>query len=208
MSARLENPRAARRAARSPFCAALPAWNGLHIVPNCDLSPAACVPAIPSAMAVASASRPKEPGAGRRGAKGADRAGRVKTEIVVPRLQRRADPAGGLIPRDEGGDHLAAGALLQFGEGEQARQDRHRGMARHRHIDVVIVERVSRSAIDERRRQRRQSGLMADDARLWGAAGLGQLVEQEPHQLVAGPGDRHTEIVENALPGELTRVPR
>ena len=59
ISNRLENPRAARRAASSPFCAALPAWNGLHIVPNCDLSPAACVPAMPSAMAVASLSRPR-----------------------------------------------------------------------------------------------------------------------------------------------------
>ena len=76
-------------------------------------------------------------------------------------------------------------------------------MAGHRHIDVVVIERVSRGAIDERRRQRRQTGLMADDAGLWRAAGLHQLVEQEPHQFVAGPGDRHTEIVENALPGEL-----
>ena len=49
----------------------------------------------------------EQPGAGRRGAKGADRAGRVKTEIVMSGLQRRPDPAGGLIPRDEGGDHLA-----------------------------------------------------------------------------------------------------
>ena len=49
---------------------------------------------------------------------------------------------------------------------------------------------------------------MADDAGLWGAAGLGQLVKQEPHQSVPGPDDRHAEIVENALPGELMRVLR
>jgi hypothetical protein len=51
MSARLAKPRAARRAASSPFCAALPAWNGLHIVPNCALSPAAWVAAMPRAAA-------------------------------------------------------------------------------------------------------------------------------------------------------------
>ena len=99
----------------------------------------------------------EEPGAGRRGAKRADRAGRVKTKIVMPGLQRRADPAGGLISRDEGGDHLAPRAAPQFGQGEQAGEDRHRGMPRHRHIDVVVIERMPRGAIDERRRQRRQS---------------------------------------------------
>ena len=69
MSARLENPRAARRAASSPFCDALPAWNGLHIVPNCDLSPAAWVPAMPSAMRGRLGIEAEQPGAGRRGAK-------------------------------------------------------------------------------------------------------------------------------------------
>ena len=94
----------------------------------------------------------EQPGAGRRRAKGADRAGRVKTEIVMPRLQRRPDPARGLIARDKGGDHLASRAALQLGQGEQAGQDRHGGMAWHRHIDVVVIERVSRRAVDERRR--------------------------------------------------------
>jgi len=150
----------------------------------------------------------EQPSAGRRSAEGADRAGRMKTEIVMSWLQCRADPARGLVASDKGDDHLAPRAAPQFGQGEQAGQDRHRGMPRHRHIDVVIIERVARCAVDERRRQRRQSGLTADDARLWRAAGLGQLVEQKPHQLVARPGDRHAEIVENALPGELTRVPR
>src|SRR5271166_4790690 len=57
----------------------------------------------------------QQPGAGRSGAKGADRARRMKAEIVMSRLQRRADPAGGLISGDEGGDHLAPGAVPQFG---------------------------------------------------------------------------------------------
>ena len=49
---------------------------------------------------------------------------------------------------------------------------------------------------------------MADDARLWGTAGFSELVEQKPNQLVTGPGERHAEIVEDALPGELMRLPR
>ncbi|HEX3417654.1 MAG TPA: hypothetical protein VHT21_14805 [Stellaceae bacterium] len=49
---------------------------------------------------------------------------------------------------------------------------------------------------------------MADDAGLCSAARLGQLVEQQPHQLVAGTGDRDAEIVEHALARELMRVLR
>ena len=48
----------------------------------------------------------EEPGAGRRGAERTDRPGRVKTEVVVPRLQRGADATGRLISRDKGGDDL------------------------------------------------------------------------------------------------------
>ena len=45
----------------------------------------------------------EQPGAGRRRAKAADRRGRVKAEIVMPGLQRHADPAGGLVAGDKRG---------------------------------------------------------------------------------------------------------
>ena len=108
----------------------------------------------------------EQAGAGRRGAETADRAGRVKAEIVMARAHRRADPAGGLVAGDKGGDHVAPAALALLGEGEQAGQDRDRRMARHRQVDVVVVERVPDRAVDQRGRQHRQPRRMADQAGL------------------------------------------
>ena len=54
----LVNPRPASVAARSPFADAFPACNGLHIVPNIDLSPAACAPAMPRACSHCSSLNP------------------------------------------------------------------------------------------------------------------------------------------------------
>ncbi len=51
-------PRAARRAASRPFMAALPAWNGLVMVPKLTFKPAACDAAMPRAFAVCPASSP------------------------------------------------------------------------------------------------------------------------------------------------------
>ena len=147
-------------------------------------------------------------GAGRGGAERADRAGGVEAQVVMPGPQRRTDAAGGLVTGDKGGDDLMAGALPRLGERQQAGQDRHGGMPRHRQIDVVVIERVADRAIDQRGGKGGEARLMADDAGLRRAAGLGQLVEQELHQLVTGPGDRHAEIVENALPSELVRLGR
>ncbi len=104
--------------------------------------------------------------AGRRRAKRADRAGRMKAAAVMSRPHRHADAALRLVTGDKRGDDVAAGAVALLGEREQAGQDRDGGMARHRQIDVVIVERVAHRAVDQGRGQHRQSRLVADDARL------------------------------------------
>ena len=70
-------------------------------------------------------------------------------------------------------------------------------------MDVVVIERVARRAVDQRRRQDRQPLAMADNARLRRPAGLGHLVEQYADQRIAGPGDRAAEIIEHALPRQL-----
>ncbi len=76
-------------------------------------------------------------------------------------------------------------------------------MARHRHMDVIVVECMRRRAIDERRRQRWQLHVMANDARLLRPAGLRHLVEQDPDERILRPGEGHAEIVENALAREF-----
>src|SRR5215470_19047976 len=55
----------------------------------------------------------------RRGPEAADRAGRMEAEIVMPRPQRRADSAGGLVTGDKGGRDLTARAALRLGERKQ-----------------------------------------------------------------------------------------
>jgi hypothetical protein len=76
-------------------------------------------------------------------------------------------------------------------------------MTGHRQVDVVIVERMGDRAVDQRRRQYRQAGRMADDRGLLVAAGIGGLVEQHARQLVVGAGKPDPDIVQHALPGEL-----
>ncbi len=157
---------------------------------------------MPSARAVASASRPRSR-AQAAAAEAADRAGRVKAEIVVSRAHRRADPAGGLVTGDKRRDHLAPAAAALLGEGEKAGQDRDRWMTRHRQVDVVVIERMARGAVDQRGRQYRQPDRMPDQACLRGAAGFGQLVEQDPDKRIVGAGERDAVIVEHALPGQF-----
>ena len=163
---------------------------------------------MPSARAVASASSAEEPGAGGGGAETADRAGRVKAEIVMARTHGRADPAGGLVSGDKRRDHVAPAALALLGEGKQARQDRHRRMTGHRQVDVVVIERVPDRAVDQRGRQRRQPRRTADQARLRIAAGFDQLVEQHGDERIVGAGERDAVIVEHALPGQRAHVVR
>ena len=139
----------------------------------------------------------------RRRSKAADRRGRVETERVMPGLQRHADTANGLVASDKGGDDLASRATLQLGEGEQPRQDRDRGMAWHRQVDIVVIEGMTRRTIDQCRRQRGQPHAMTDDARLRRPAGFRHLVEQHADQLISGARHRAAEIVEHALPRQL-----
>jgi hypothetical protein len=74
----------------------------------------------------------------------------MKAEIVVPRPQRHADAASGLVTGDKGGRDLTARAAPQFGKSKQGGQNRDRRMAGHRHVDVVVIERMRRRAVDER----------------------------------------------------------
>ncbi len=51
-------PRRASNPASTPLCAARPAWKGLDIDPKTSRTPAACVPAMPSAYVICSSSNP------------------------------------------------------------------------------------------------------------------------------------------------------
>ncbi len=78
-------------------------------------------------------------------------------------------------------------------------------MPGHRHIDIVVVERMRGSTIDERCRKRGQPGVIPDDAGLGCSARFRQFVEQKTDERIRGPGDGYPEIVERALAGDLAR---
>ena len=142
----------------------------------------------------------EQPRAGGRGAKAADRPGGVKAAVVMAGPHRHSDPASGLVAGDERSDDVAPGASALFGERDQPRQDRDRGMAGHRQIDVVVIERMADGAVDQRGREGGEAHLMADHAGLRHAAGLGQFVEQNGGERVVRPGERDAVIIEHALP--------
>src|SRR6516165_6226369 len=80
-------------------------------------------------------------------------------------------------------------------------------MARHCHMNIIVIECVRGSTIDECRRQSRQSSALPDYARLRRPPSVSHLVEHNSDQRVPSPGNPHAEIVEDALPGELTYRP-
>jgi hypothetical protein len=79
-------------------------------------------------------------------------------------------------------------------------------VTRHRQVHVVVIERMGDRAVDERRRQHRQAGRMADDPGLRGTASLDELVEKDADQLVTGAGEAHADIIEHTLAGELAHL--
>jgi hypothetical protein len=140
--------------------------------------------------------------AGRRRAKRADRAGRVEAARVVAGPQRHADAAAGLVAGDKRGDDRLARGFALLGEGQQRRQDRDRRMARHRQVDVVVVERMGDRAVDQRRRQHRQRAAWPITAAC-SAPPASLLIEQDAGERIVGAGEPDAEIVEHALPREL-----
>jgi hypothetical protein len=92
----------------------------------------------------------------RRGRERADRAGDMEAFLVVAGRHQAAHAAGGLVARDEALDEQATRGLDLLAQRQQGRDHGHRRMAAHGEVDVVIIERVARGAIDQgsRRGQR------------------------------------------------------
>ena len=128
-------------------------------------SPAACVPARPSARCAPSASRPMAPRRAGRRAEGAVGRGGVP-EAVMRRHHRHADAHRDLVARDQRRDQVAARRAPRVCGQRQRRRHHHRAdMQQGALVRVVIVGGVDQDAVGERRegRLRRNPG-RADDA--------------------------------------------
>ena len=139
-------PASARRAAMMPACAALPAWNGLVMVPKFDIRPELCEAPSAIACAALSASSRRSDGAGRGRADRAVQAGRMPA-LLVQQAGIAAEQLGpGFVAGDIGDDHVGAGGAERFGLGQDRRHQHGAGMAAQSH--VVVVERMRRGAVD------------------------------------------------------------
>src|SRR5258705_1934145 len=80
----------------------------------------------------------------------AERRSRVPTLFVMVHVNTAPEPCAGLDPHGMGGQHIAPGAAIGFACGKQRRYHRRRCVAEHGIGRVIEIERVRRSAIDER----------------------------------------------------------
>ena len=81
-------------------------------------------------------------------------------------------------------------------------------MAGHRQVHVIEVERMRRGAIDQRRRQHRQSRRVADHRGDRRAALLLRFRQQDVGQLLLRAGERAGDIVQHALPRQRAHIVR
>ena len=151
MSVSLVKPRAARRAAIRPFCAALPACSGLDIVPNTLFQTRRLGAGQTEGVAGLLGVQPHQLGGGGHGAEGPEGCGGLPALGVVGRSKQPAHAALGLDPGDKGQQRFAAGRALGFGEADGDRRHRHGRMAVHGGDDVVKVQGVRQVAVDQHR---------------------------------------------------------
>src|SRR6266478_7570362 len=85
------------------------------------------------------------------GAERTDGAGRMEAARIVAGRHNLADFRLGLVACDECGNQVTAAGAATFGERQSGGQDGGRRMAHHPDIDVIVVERVRRGTIDQRR---------------------------------------------------------
>ena len=151
-------PGSASSAPYSPLCEARPACMRFTIAPYCAaISPAACVPAMPSACTVFAGVEPQAARRAGRGREHAERRARVPALADVLRPHAQADARADFVAGDRGGEEFAAAhAAAQFGDREQRRQH-HRAHVQHAlAVHVVELEALHLRAVDERRVRRRQ----------------------------------------------------
>ena len=198
-------PRAARRAARRPSVAALPAWSGLAIVPKLALSPAACVAARAKRMGGGFDIEPEE--VSDRGGRPdrAERAGRVPSDPVVGRRHQRAEATLDLDPDDERRHQRLTGGAGLLGDSERGGQHGSSRVTRHQRVGVIEVERVACRAVDQRSVPHGCGTTAADKCP---RPRRRQLVSKQSGQLLLGAAQGTAEPVEHAMPADLDRVRR
>ena len=89
--------------------------------------------------------------AGGGGAEAADRGGGMEAQhVVMPGGDHPANAALQLVARDECGQHVGAGRPAFLRQRQQRGQDGDRGMARHRQVHVIEIQRMRRGAVHKR----------------------------------------------------------
>lgn len=87
--------------------------------------------------------------AGCGGAERAERGRGVKAPGVLRIAARQPQPTHRFVAGGEGGHEVAPACAARFGQGQQGRNQGHRGVAGAGHVDVVVIERVRGRAIDQ-----------------------------------------------------------
>ena len=130
----------------------------LTIAPYCAaISPADCVPAMPSACTVCSASSRSAARGARRGGKHAERRARMPALADVLRPHADADARADLVAGDRRGQEFpAAHARRGFGDRDQRRQHDRADVQHALAMHVVELEALHLRAVDQRRVRRRQ----------------------------------------------------
>jgi hypothetical protein len=136
----------------------------------------------------------------------ADRTGDVEALLVVAGRDQPADAARGLVACDEALDEQPARRLDLLAQRQQGRDHGDGGMAAHGEVDVVVVERVARSTVDQGRGRRQHFLISTDQRGLPLGAVVQRLAHQDVGQLLLRAGHGDGEPVEQALLGALDQV--
>ena len=127
---------------------------------------------------------------------------------IVAVAEHAADARLDLDPGNQAGDDPPAVEPPPLGQRQNDRRDRCGRVARHGAQHIVEIERVSGSAVDQRRLAHRGLGPAAEQGCARGAALLGRLGPQHERKRLLRSGERDAQPVQQALAGHETRLGR
>ena len=150
--------------------------------------------------------QPQQQGRGRHRAEAADRAGGMPAAGIMRRPHQQACPAGDLKTADDRADQGAAVPALCQRQGPGSRDHCHTRMTLHRQMDIVVIQRMGHGAGDGHRLGQRQGLGPAGQRQMAATALLPCRLDQNVDQRLMPAGQRYTDPVEQALPGNGRRL--
>lgn len=140
--------------------------------------------------------QPEDSGGGSRGAQRPEGRGRMPATSVVSGAEHPSDAGLDLEASDIRERRSLPGRAGTLGQGDDGRHQRGAGMAHHRFADVVVVERVSRRSVDQRRFGRRRASSEAEQGRLRCRRKLPSVGRRDARAWLTGARQRHAERIE------------